>query len=133
MNESPVSNGLGDFMQVANLTVVGALVLVFVFGAFWLATKGIPRAFTLVADLVHSGRESEATIRKEFIDALKEQSASRMQAAAGGHEAATKIADNIQRLAEEIRRLADDRRRDPPNGNGSSNGNGSRIDRVIVS
>ena len=99
------SNGLGDWMAAANFTVVGALLVVFVGGAFWLAFHGLPRAFGLVSDLIHSSQVAADLARKEFIEALNAQAAGRMEAAKGGHDAAMRIADSVQELTGEVRRL----------------------------
>jgi hypothetical protein len=121
MNET--SNGLGEYMALANLTVVGALIIVFVVGFFWTITRGFPRAFTLVSELIHSGRENEATSRKQFIDALEVQAVTRAEAAKGGHEAASRIADNLDDLTRELRRLMDD----SPKSNAAGNGRKASI------
>ena len=99
------SNGLGNWMAAANFTVVGALLVVFVGGFFWLMFHGLPRAFGLVSELIQSSQESQALARKEFIDALSAQQAGRLEAAKGGHDAAMRIADNVHELTVEVRRL----------------------------
>jgi hypothetical protein len=116
MNEA--TNGLGSYMALANLTVVGALVLVFVVGFFWTITRGLPRAFTLVSELISSGRETEAASRKQFIDALEVQAKTRAEAAKAGHEAASRIADNLDDLTKELRRMLDSQGRSNPTSNG---------------
>jgi hypothetical protein len=114
MNET--TNGLGDYMALANLTAVGAGIIIFVVLSVWIVMKGIP---SLIERWDKSQQRSDAVnaeSRREFVAALNQQAAARTESARGGHDAALRIADNLQALTNEIRRLLDDRTRPSANG-----------------
>ncbi len=98
------SNGLGNYMALANLTVVGALIIVFVVGAIWIITRGLPRGAERLDGILLRHENSLADSRREFLTALNTQTASRTDAAKAGHDAAMRIADNLHDLTEEVRR-----------------------------
>ena len=110
--DSP-SNGLGQYMQIANLTVVGALILVIVVCTIFLVTKGIPRAITLVSEFVNRvmdrNEAAQTEARNQFIQALNDQARARAEAAKGGHDAAMRIADNLHDLTQEVHSLVGSR------------------------
>ncbi len=103
-------NGLGEYMQVANLTVVGALILVIVVCTIFLVTKGIPKAIEHASSFVNGILSRHETTQREtrdaFIAALDRQAASRMESAKSGHDAANRIADELHDLTEEVRSLS---------------------------
>lgn len=104
---TPSTNGLGEWMPLANLTVVGALILVIVVCTIFLVTKGIPKAVTMLAEFVdsilkrHEASQSEQL--HQFIAALNNQARSRAEAAKQGHDVASRIADNLADLTDEVR------------------------------
>lgn len=104
---TPSSNGLGEWMQLANLSVVGALILVIVVCTIFLVTKGIPKAVTMLAEFVDSilkrHEASQSEQRHQFISALDNQARSRAEAAKQGHDVASRIADNLADLTDEVR------------------------------
>jgi len=104
------SNGLGEYMQIANMTVVGALILVIVICSIFLVTKGVPRAIEKLSEFVNGIMERNEAAQKEsrnqFIAALDRQAQARAESAKGGHDAAMRIADNLHDLTEEVRQFA---------------------------
>lgn len=104
------SNGLGEYMQVANLTVVGALILVIVVCTIFLVTKGVPKAVehlsTFVNGILTRHEQSQKDARDQFIAALDRQATARQEASRTGHDAANRIADELHDLTEEVRSLA---------------------------
>lgn len=104
------SNGLGEYMQIANLTVVGALILVIVICTIFLVTKGIPKAIDRLSDFVNGIMVRHESAQKEsqnqFILALDRQAQARAESAKAGHDAAMRIADNLHDLTEEVRSFA---------------------------
>jgi len=104
---TPSSNGLGEWMQLANLSVVGAMILTIVVCTIFLITKGIPKAVTMAAEFVASILDRHETSQKEqrqqFIAALDNQARSRAEAAKQGHDVASRIADNLADLTDEVR------------------------------
>lgn len=122
-------NGLGNYMALANLTVVGALVLVFVVFSIWAITRGIPRVFSLFSEQLASHAASAETQRKDFLNALSGQTAARVAAASEGHAAALAIADSLKDVVESLDRLRTTLHDDAANGNkrpDTSNANGRR-------
>jgi hypothetical protein len=100
-----VTNGLSEYMALANLTAVGAGIIIFVVLSLWIVMKGVP---TLI--------DREDTSRREFLKALDRclaaldrQAAARSEAAKSGHDAAFRLADNLQDLTAEVRRVNDTR------------------------
>ena len=106
----PTSNGLGEYMQLANLTVVGALILVIVVCTIFLVTKGIPKAIDRISEFLNGIMVRHESAQKEtqnqFIAALDRQAQARAESAKGGHDAAMRIADNLHDLTEEVRQFA---------------------------
>jgi hypothetical protein len=104
---TPSSNGLGEWMQLANLSVVGAMILTIVVCTIFLVTKGIPKAVTMLAEFVDSilkrHEASQSEQRQQFISALDNQARSRAEAAKQGHDVASRIADNLADLTDEVR------------------------------
>lgn len=105
-----VTNGLGEYVAIANLTAVGAMILIVVVGFVWTITRGLPRAFSLVSELIHTSRAAEAASRSEFFAALDRQTAARAEAAKSGHDAAMRLADNVYDLTHELRQQNEERR-----------------------
>ena len=106
----PTTNGLGDYMQIANLTVVGALILVIVFCTIFLVTKGIPKAIDKLSEFVNGimdrNEKRQSDTQDQFIQALDRQAKARSESAKAGHDAAMRIADNLHDLTEEVRTFA---------------------------
>lgn len=107
------SNGLGEYMQLANMTVVGALILVIVVCSIFLVTKGVPKAIEKLSEFVNGIMERNEAAQKEsrnqFLTALAQDRQSRTESAKGGHDAAMRIADNIHDLTEEVRAVLQSR------------------------
>ena len=106
--ETATTNGLGSYMAVANLTVVGALVLVFVFTVFWTLTRGLPRVIALLSAVFERHEVALSDSRADFLGALDKQTAARLSAAQGGHEAAGKVAKSLEDLSQAVTALHND-------------------------
>lgn len=98
-------NGLAQYMALANLTAVGAGILVFVVLAIWVVTKGIPALIDRWDNAQQRSEKAHAESRREFLDALQGQQTARSEAAKAGHDAAFRIADNLYDLTNELRTL----------------------------
>jgi Sec-independent protein translocase protein TatA len=103
------TNGLGQYMQLANLTVVGALILVIVVCTVFLVTKGIPKAIehlsAFVNGIMDRNQQAQTDAQDKFIEALNRQAQARVESAKGGHDAAMRIADNLHDLTREVHEL----------------------------
>lgn len=104
---TPSSNGLGEWMQIANLSVVGAMMLCIVLCTLFIVFKGIPNGIKLASEFVNGimsrHEESQTEQRSQFINALDNQARSRAEAAKQGHDVASRIADNLSELTDEVR------------------------------
>jgi hypothetical protein len=109
----PTTNGLNHLMPIANLTVVGALILTIVVCTIFLVTKGIPKAIdgltTFVDKLMDRNEKRQSDTQSQFISALDRQAVARAETAKAGHDAAMRIADNLHDLTEEIRSVVTSR------------------------
>lgn len=94
-------NGLSFLAPLANLTAVGALIVVVV----WMVTRGFPR-------LLERSDASHSAARGEFLAALDKQTDSRSLAAKSGHEVAARMELDLQAMAAELRRANDMRLQD---------------------
>ena len=114
----PTSNGLGEYMQLANLTVVGALILVIVVCTIFLVTKGIPKAVEHLSSFVNSildrNQAAQTEAQDKFIAALDRQASARVDSAKGGHDVAMRLADNLHDLTNELHGLRSDVRNGKP-------------------
>ncbi len=103
----PSSNGLGEWMQLANLSVVGAMIVTIVICTVFIITKGIPKGIALASEFVSEIMERHETSQSEqrcqFIAALENQAKSRAESAKQGHDVASRIADNLSDLTNEVR------------------------------
>ena len=98
------TNGLGDYVAIANLTAVGAMVLIFVVLSLWVVTKGIPAIIERWDQANQRSEKAQAESQRMFMEALRLQADGRLEAAKSGHEAALKIAESIEELTREVRR-----------------------------
>lgn len=89
-------NGLSNLAPIANITAVGALIVMVI----WMVTRGFPRLLER-SDGVH------AASRGEFLAALDRQNESRSAAARSGHEVAARMELDLQAMAAELRRAND--------------------------
>jgi flagellar biosynthesis/type III secretory pathway M-ring protein FliF/YscJ len=110
------TNGLADYMALANLTAVGAGIVIFVVLSIWIVTNGIPSLIERWDKSQQRSDTANAESRREFITALNQQASARTESAKGGHDAALRIADNLDDLTKELRRMMDDRPRPAANG-----------------
>jgi Flp pilus assembly protein TadB len=103
----PTTNGLSHLMPIANLTVVGALILTIVICTIFLVTKGIPKLIegmtAFVNALMERNEKRQTETQNQFIEALDRQARARSESAKAGHDAAMRIADNLHDLTEEVR------------------------------
>lgn len=101
------TNGLSHLTPLANLTVVGALILVIVVCTIFIVTKGIPKAIdgltAFVDKLMERNDKRQTETQNQFIEALDRQAKARAESAKAGHDAAMRIADNLHDLTEEVR------------------------------
>ncbi len=105
MLATDTSNGLAEYMALANLTAVGAGIIVFVLLSIWIVTKGIPALIDRWDNAQQRSEKAHAESRREFLEALQSQQAARSEAAKAGHDAAFRIADNLHDLTNELRSL----------------------------
>lgn len=101
------TNGLSHLMPLANLTVVGALIMTIVVCTIFAVTKGVPKAIDgltkFVDGLMDRHEKRHTDTQNQFIAALDRQAQARAESAKGGHDAAMRIADNLHDLTEEVR------------------------------
>lgn len=104
------TNGLEHLMPIANLTVVGALILTIVICTIFIVTKGIPKLIDgltrFVDGIMIRAEDRQKDTQDQFIAALDRQAQARSESAKSGHDAAMRIADNLHDLTEEVRHFA---------------------------
>jgi hypothetical protein len=93
-------NGLSEYMDLANLTCVGAGIILLV----WIITRGVPNLIDRWENAEQRHEKAAAESRREFLTALDRQATARTEAAKSGHDAAMRLADNLHDLTEEVRR-----------------------------
>lgn len=98
------TNGLAEYMALANLTAVGAFIMIFVVLSLWIVTKGIPKLIDRADAAQQRSDAANAESRREFLAALDRQQIARSEAATAGHDAAVQIATSLRELTDEVRR-----------------------------
>lgn len=94
-----VTNGLQAYAPLANLTAVGAMIVLI----FWLICRALPKMLDRQDEREERREQANAAERAEFRRCLDRQAEVRDAAASSGHEAARAIAESLRELSREVR------------------------------